>query len=557
MRLLYTRLNSFSDVLILGRICLFARRFPYAAWGIDGCGVYSAPDAPVLEESMSRTNYGNLRGRRSGSAAWQWVVIGFVLGFGCAAIVGLGLVIASASGAVDLTGVLAANRPTSTPVVITATLPPATATPLPTEVLVTPTTEPTIGQAAVSVPTATQIQLEPSATPTSQTPPTAQVTQPLAAPDGGTGAQGVNSVNGAGRQVPSDLAGIITPLVTVNGGTFQMGTTIQEVTQAVDECKNVYQATCQAEWGQDSSPPHPVTVNSFQMEVYEVTYAQYMAFLNSREAGMGPNSHKNGCGGQICLATRNEDSTSNVLFDSSNYRVLDAIRDFPVAGVTWYGAKAYCEAIGRRLPTEAEWEHAARGPDNTLYPWGNAFSTDDAKTSRPKVEAAQAGSVRVDSYANGATQNGIFNLAGNAAEWVSDWYSPNYYIQQAQAGQSSIDPQGPPAGTQKVIRGGSWDSVPFFARAVQRQSLEPQNQAAWLGFRCAADAGPSGQGAPAGTGNTGANTTGTGATGGTGSTGTTGTTGGDEETNSQPTLPPPPNTGGGAASTPILTLPPS
>jgi formylglycine-generating enzyme required for sulfatase activity len=503
---------------------------------------------------MTRTNYGNLRGRRSGSAAWQWVVIGFVLGFGCAAIVGLGLVIAGASGAVDLAGVLAANRPTSTPVVITATLPPATATPLPTEVLVTPTTEPTIGQAAVSVPTATQIQLEPSATPTTQTPPTAQATQAVAAPDGGTGAQSVTTGNGTGRQAPADLAGIITQLVTVNGGTFQMGTTFQEVGQAVDECKNVYQANCQADWGQDSSPPHPVTVNSFQMEVYEVTYAQYMAFLNSREAGMGPNSHKNGCGGQICLATRNEDATSNVLFDSSNYRVLDAIRDFPVAGVTWYGAKAYCEAIGRRLPTEAEWERAARGPDNSLYPWGNAFSTDNAKTSRPKVEAAQAGSVRVGSYTPGAW--GLSDMAGNAAEWVSDWYSPNYYIQQAQSGQSSIDPQGPPAGTQKVVRGGSWDSVPFFARAVQRQSLEPQNQKPWLGFRCAADAAPAGQSAPAG--NTGANTTGT--TGGTGNTGTgtTGTTGGgNEEFNSQPTLQPPPSTGGGAASTPILTLPPS
>jgi formylglycine-generating enzyme required for sulfatase activity len=496
---------------------------------------------------MSRTNYGNLRGRRSGSAAWQWVMIGFVLGFGCAAIVGLALVIASASGAVDLAGVLAANRPTNTPVVITATLPPATPTPPPTEVLITPTASPTVGQAQVSVPTATQIQLEPSATPTSQTPPTAQATQPVSsAADGGTTQQSVGAPNGTGKQVPADLAGIITPLVAVNGGTFQMGTTVQEVAEAVDECKRVYQANCQVEWGQDAAPPHPVTVNSFQMEVYEVSYAQYLAFLNSREAGMGPNSHKNGCGGQICLATRNEDATSNVIFDSSNYRVLDAIRDFPVAGVTWYGAKAYCEAIGRRLPTEAEWERAARGPDNSLYPFGNAFSTDSAKTSRPKVEQGQAGSVRVGSYPAGAW--GLFDMAGNAAEWVSDWYSPNYYIQQAQSGQSSIDPQGPPAGTQKVIRGGSWDSVPFFARAVQRQSLEPQNQTAWLGFRCAADAAPTTPGTTGGTGNTGTTTTGTGNTG-TGSTG-----GGDEENNSQPTLPPPPNTGGSGASTPLPTL---
>ena len=269
------------------------------------------------------------------------------------------------------------------------------------------------------------------------------------------------------------------------------------------------------------------------METTEVTYAQYLAFLNS----MGPNSHRTGCAGQLCIATRAEDPNSNIIFDSANYRVLDVISQFPVAAVTWYGAQSYCEAIGRRLPTEAEWERAARGPQNFLYPWGNLFSTDNAKTSRPRVDPTLAGAVAVSSYPTGVSVYGMFDMAGNVAEWVSDWYSPTYYTQLTQTGQPVLNPQGPPAGTSKVVRGGSWDTPPFFARTVHRQESEPQNQTLWLGFRCAQDS-PTGS-----TTNTGA-----------GVTGTTpqATAAVDDINNSQPTLRPPPTPG----SSTIPTLPP-
>jgi formylglycine-generating enzyme required for sulfatase activity len=154
--------------------------------------------------------------------------------------------------------------------------------------------------------------------------------------------------------------------------------------------------------------------------------------------------------------------------------------------VTWYGAQSYCEAIGRRLPTEAEWERAARGPQNFLYPWGNLFTTDNAKTSRPRPDdPSLAGAVAVGSYPTGASLYGMLDMAGNVAEWVSDWYSPTYYTQLTQTGAPVLNPQGPPAGTSKVVRGGSWDTPPFFARSVHRQESEPQNQTLWLGFRCA------------------------------------------------------------------------
>ncbi len=463
------------------------------------------------------TNYGTLRGggrgtRRSGGG-WQWTVLGFVVGFGCAAIIGLVLLIAGA----DPGSIFSAGRPTQTPVIITATPLPATNTLEPTEVLIEPTA--TLGQAAVVAPTATPttdpstILLEPSETPTSE--PTAD-TQAVAGQGGGSG---------GGVEIPALLQNVLTPLRRVDGGTYLMGTTPQEVAQAVDECTNRDGGNCALSYGEDSAPAHNVTVSPFNLEVTEVTYAQYLAFLNS----LGPNGHRTGCNGQLCIATRAEEPNSNVIFDSANYRVLPVIENFPVAGVTWYGAQAYCETIGRRLPTEAEWERAARGTQNFIYPWGNVWDETLAKTSRPRPDdPALAGAVAVGSY--GANEFGLQDMAGNVAEWVTDWYSPTWYTQQAQSPQAPIDPNGPVAGTQKVIRGGSWDGVPFFARSVHRQSLEPQNGVLWVGFRCAAplDANPAL--APAIPTTDPALAPAGGAT-----------TGGEEDTsNSQPTLPPPP-----------------
>jgi formylglycine-generating enzyme required for sulfatase activity len=482
---------------------------------------------------MARTNYGTLRGnnnnRRGGGGAWQWVVIGFVVGFGCAAIIGLVAII----GGLDPGGLLTANRPTQTAVVITATPLPVTPTPIPTEVLIIPTSTIDVEQQVITAPTATPttdpsiLQVEPSATPTTQAAPT----------------QGGNTTLSAsgGQEIPQLLQGITSQMQQVTGGTFPMGTTPQEVQAAVDECRNVYEANCDITMGEDSAPVHNVTIDPFMMEVTEVTYRQYMAFLNS----IGPRSHLNACEGQPCIKTRAEDPNSNVIFDSANYRVLDAIQDFPVTAVTWYGAKAYCEAIGRRLPTEAEWERAARGPENSLYPWGNTFSTDLAKTSRPRPEdPSLAGATQVGSYGIGAW--GLYDMAGNVAEWVSDWYSPSYYNQLQQSGEA-LNPQGPPAGTEKAVRGGSWDTVPFFARGIHRQSFAPADGTLWLGFRCAADIGAGGN-----TGTTG--TTG-GTTGGLTPLNTPSGSANEEDSNAQPLLPSPsiPTT---APNQPLPTLNP-
>jgi formylglycine-generating enzyme required for sulfatase activity len=280
--------------------------------------------------------------------------------------------------------------------------------------------------------------------------------------------------------VPAALQALLSELVSVDGGTFTMGTDLAEVRAAVDECV-ADEGQCQISYGEDSLPSRQVTLDPFQIETTEVTYQQYLTFLNS----LGPRSHLNGCDGFACLATTNETDASNVIFDSANYRVQAFLEQYPVAGVTWYGARAYCTAIGRRLPTEAEWERAARGSDGRIFPWGNEYSGEFAKTSRPVVEETQRGAVAVGSFPLGRSPYGALDMAGNVEEWVNDWYSETYY-RQPEASQPN--PQGPPAGTQKVLRGGSWATMPFFARTPHRRSLEPDKQSISAGFRCAADA---------------------------------------------------------------------
>jgi len=416
---------------------------------------------------MSR-NYGSL-GRRSNSAVWQWVIVGLVIGFACSATLILG---GMALGVVQVGGQGLAFGPSPTPLVITATPLPVTPTLTPTEVLMTPTEFEVIIEAPTATPTTDPALFTPEATNTGT--PTATSAIPAFAS---------NNAAGGGVEVPAALAGLATELRAVAGGEFQMGTTPAEVAAAVSECVDGYGGQCTPAMAEDAYPQHAVTVSPFRMEVTEVTYEQYVTFLNL----MGPGSHANGCDGQPCLATRVESDTSNVTYDSANYDVPDVINNLPVVEVTWFGAKAYCEAIGRRLPTETEWERAARGDDGRVFPWGGStFDSSLVWTNRSAPDnGEEGGPVPVDSYPLGASPYGMLNMAGNVAEWVSDWYDDDYY---AQAESAQPDPIGPPLGDEKVARGGSWDAVPFFARTMHRQSRRPNEPAPWLGFRCAADA---------------------------------------------------------------------
>jgi len=420
---------------------------------------------------MSRSNYGYV-GRRSGGSAWQWIIIGLVLGFGCSVIFVLG---GLAAGVITLDGAAVANLPTQTPNVIIITATPAPVTP--TIAVAAPTITPTM-------PILLEIQ-PPTATPTIN-PTYLTLSSPLQSTQTTLGIGGNTGTGNPaiGQSAGGDLTNVIAQAnetILIEGGTFAMGTTAAEVSQAVQECLGGYggeAGNCQLEYGEDSYPQHQVTVSAFRIDRTEVSYAQYLAFMNT----LGPGAHRNGCDGQPCLQTRNESETSNIAFDSATYSVLFAINDYPMTNVTWYGANVYCRAINRRLPTEAEWERAVRGRQGTIFPWGDAWDAARASTRRPL--SGEPAAAPIFAFTDGGSDFGVLNMAGNVAEWVSDWYDARYY---GRPEATAPDARGPLSGTTKVARGGSWDSVPFFARNPHRQDRDPLQPTAWLGFRCAED----------------------------------------------------------------------
>ena len=169
----------------------------------------------------------------------------------------------------------------------------------------------------------------------------------------------------------------------------------------------------------------------------------------------------------------------------------------PVVGVNWVEALAFCKHRGKRLPTEAEWEKAARGPHGNLYPWGNDFDSSKANYGRH-----HDATLPIDSHPEGASYYGVYNMAGNVFEWVSDWYDPQYYGRL----ETMVNPSGPEKpiwlggtgtyvdrltiGEKRVIRGGSWIAPDRTIRSTHRFWNHPLNNSygVGLGFRCAMSA---------------------------------------------------------------------
>ena len=162
----------------------------------------------------------------------------------------------------------------------------------------------------------------------------------------------------------------------------------------------------------------------------------------------------------------------------------------PVVGVNWYDANGFCEWKGKRLPTEAEWERAAKGPDgNAHYPWGHQLDSSKANYGQNVGHTTP-----VDSYPEGASGFGAYNMAGNVFEWVSDWYDPTYF-----SVSPALNPQGPATGLNfanqgpvKVLKGGSWLAPPSSLHTSHRFWNQPENNSygVGLGFRCAQSASP-------------------------------------------------------------------
>ena len=150
--------------------------------------------------------------------------------------------------------------------------------------------------------------------------------------------------------------------------------------------------------------------------------------------------------------------------------------DHPVVFVSWDDAVAYTEHYGLSLPTEAQWEYAARGPESLKYPWGNEW--DGSKLCWGENQGPDGRTFPVGSFPQGASWVGALDMVGNVSEWCADWHHPNYY-----ARSQADDPSGPSEGAIRVLRGGAWNRIASNCRAAARNGFAPDRTRDFLGFR--------------------------------------------------------------------------
>jgi len=197
---------------------------------------------------------------------------------------------------------------------------------------------------------------------------------------------------------------------------------------------------------EDESPQQEVILDAYNIDIYPVTNAEYKKFVDAT-GHKPPRNWKNGT-------------------------YPEGKADHPVVWVTWYDAQAYAEWVGKRLPTEAEWEKAARGTDGRIYPWGNEFDKNKCNSR----EAGIKDTVPVGSYPDNASPFGVYDMAGNVWEWTADWYD---------AYRGSLYEFNRFGEKYKVLRGGSWYDGADFVRCSARNSADPNFSFSTIGFRCA------------------------------------------------------------------------
>lgn len=246
--------------------------------------------------------------------------------------------------------------------------------------------------------------------------------------------------------------------ITIPAGDFLMGSTPEQAKTAYNEAK--LRSSLLEKYTFDAeAPQHKVYLSEYQISRYEITNAQYRAFV---EATNRPPPR-----GQ-----QGEEIWKDENFNADTQ---------PVVGVTWFDAQAYAEWIGGSLPTEAQWERAARGTKGRTYPWGN-----DPPKSRHHANFARRynRTTPIGHFSNGTSPNGIADLAGNVWEWCLDEYNPSFYQQNKKRGQRNpLNLRYRDVLRSRVIRGGAWDVGSTFLRSALRSPFYPLDSTRTIGFR--------------------------------------------------------------------------
>jgi formylglycine-generating enzyme required for sulfatase activity len=285
------------------------------------------------------------------------------------------------------------------------------------------------------------------------------------------------------------------PMVLISAGSFLMGSTKDEVERAIKDCVEGLgqdQQTCEG-WYKPELPQHKVQMDAFYFDTYEVTNRRFQQF--TRQTGYRTTTEREGSAFAFVEGKGWEDvKGASWVKPEAGPTVFDSNRaEHPVVAVSWDDAQAYCRWAEKRLPTEAEWEYAARAGTTTTYWWGqgnprsrlveNIADESAKKLLKPIMSGYDDGSVRtapIGSYE--ANPWGLYDISGNVREWTADWYGEEYY------GKSPVrNPTGPSSGQYRMLRGGSWGDGPVHVRSAARDRDTPTRRDVGVGFRCAQD----------------------------------------------------------------------